>query len=625
MNKNSLLMLLLLLICNSLSAQNFNLTLRDRLDYVTNTSDVWGWSNETHEYAIVGLFNGTSIVDVTNPDTIQQVHFVFGNNCTWRDIKTFGNYAYVTQDCNSQTAGLTIIDLSHVEDSITTKPWRTDGTTPNLTSAHNIFIDEFGYAYIVGHNFDNGGVLILDLNQDPLNPTVVGRYSRAYVHDCYVRNNVLYTAEYSAGRFAVIDVSNKANLTVLAQQQTPAQYAHNIWLSDDGKTAFTTDENSQVNTSVAAYDISNLQDIKYLDEYNSNPTSTPHNTHVLNDFLVTSHYSYGLVVLDGKHPDKLIEVGHYDTEPTISGNNYLGCWGAYPFLPSGNILASDQAKGLHVFTPNYVRGIHIRGTVTNALTHNTLFNAQISIEESGNTTAFNSDLEGKFKSGFAKESQYQLTVTLEGYQTFTETYNLSSGDFLDLDIQLLPEFNDGVTVYHEVEINESITVCDDYDNSLIIDTTLSCNNTSSSAYGTWTFDNIGCITYTANDISGNYIDTVCFVAANESGEQYNVTQVVFSILNSTTTNTLENVLDNGDYQLMQNPVRNILYLKNNLTQRPSILLTIYDINGRIMLDKQDSGFNEIISINTDELSKGLYILTISSATREMGYVKFIKQ
>ncbi|MEZ5008976.1 MAG: choice-of-anchor B family protein [Chitinophagales bacterium] len=606
---------------NFLFAQN--LTLRDRLDYATNTSDVWGWSNETHELAIVGLYNGTSIVDVTNPDSIEQIHFIYGNGCTWRDIKTFGNYAYVTQDCNSQTAGLTIIDLSDL-DSITRKPWRTDGTIPDLKSAHNIFIDEFGFAYIVGHNFDNGGVLILDLNQDPLNPTVVARYSRAYVHDCVARNNRLYTAEYSAGRFSIIDVSDKNNLTVLADQETPAKFSHNIWLSDDSKTAFTTDENAEVNTSVAAYDISDLSDIKLLDEYNSTPTSTPHNVHVLDDFLVTSHYSYGLVVLDGSHPDKLVEVAHYDTEPNISGDNYQGCWGAYPYLPSGNILASDQAKGLHVFTPSYKRAIQIRGTVLNALTHVELYNASIEIEENGNSSSYNSDLEGKFKSGFANSGNYTITVSLAGYQTYTAEYSLTNGDFLELEIELLPEFDNAMTVFHEVDINESITVCDNFDNSLIIDTVFSCNGLDTSVFGSWTFDNGGCITYTAGDNSGNFIDTVCFVAANESGEQYNVTEAVISILNSTTTNTLQNVLENGNYKLMQNPVKNILYLKNNLDQNTPITLSIYDINGRIVHQQADAGFNDIISMNTHQLSRGLYILTITSSIREMGYIKFIK-
>ena len=39
----------------------------------SDLSDIWGWSTGSNEYAIVGLNDGTSIVDVTNP---QQKYFM---------------------------------------------------------------------------------------------------------------------------------------------------------------------------------------------------------------------------------------------------------------------------------------------------------------------------------------------------------------------------------------------------------------------------------------------------------------------------------------------------------------------------------------------------------------------
>ena len=41
--------------------------------------------------------------------------------------------------------------------------------------------------------------------------------------------------------------------------------------------------------------------------------------------------------------------GYYDTYPSNTEyNGYAGCWGVYPYLPSGNILASDMSNGLFV-------------------------------------------------------------------------------------------------------------------------------------------------------------------------------------------------------------------------------------------------------------------------------------
>ena len=76
----------------------------------SDASDIWGYVDGSgNEYAIVGLNDGTSIVDVTDPANPFEVFFEPGMNSIWRDIKTWGNYAYVTTE---EPQGLLIIDLS---------------------------------------------------------------------------------------------------------------------------------------------------------------------------------------------------------------------------------------------------------------------------------------------------------------------------------------------------------------------------------------------------------------------------------------------------------------------------------------------------------------------------------
>ena len=50
--------------------------------------------------------------------------------------------------------------------------------------------------------------------------------------------------------------------------------------------------------------------------------------------------------------DKLIP-GYYDTFEPNHHDSYMGAWGVYPLLPSGNILLSDMQTGLYVFEVNY--------------------------------------------------------------------------------------------------------------------------------------------------------------------------------------------------------------------------------------------------------------------------------
>ena len=67
------------------------------------------------------------------------------------------------------------------------------------------------------------------------------------------------------GLFNVYDVSDKTNPILLNGAETSRRFTHNAWLSDNGKVVFTTDERG--NAPVAAYDISDLSDIKFLDEF----------------------------------------------------------------------------------------------------------------------------------------------------------------------------------------------------------------------------------------------------------------------------------------------------------------------------------------------------------------------
>ena len=82
----------LTLVFSAKAQQSNNMTLLGKLDYEQGLNDVWGFSDkQDNEYAIVGLVNGTSIVDVTNPSSLNEIAFIPGPTSVWRDIKTFGN------------------------------------------------------------------------------------------------------------------------------------------------------------------------------------------------------------------------------------------------------------------------------------------------------------------------------------------------------------------------------------------------------------------------------------------------------------------------------------------------------------------------------------------------------
>ena len=322
----------------SVFAQGFNMELMGSLYYPQGLNDVWGYSDGDHEYALVGTQTGLSVVDVTNPSNLNELYFIPGVQSIWRDIKTWQNYAYVSVE---GTDGLLIVDLSDL--SGMSHVFIDD----YFTEIHNLYIDENGFLYAFGGT-SSSGVIILDLNSNPMNPSFAGEFHDYYLHDGMVRGDTLWGAAMYEGLFTVVDVSDKTNIQTMSSHPTPCAFTHNIWVSDDNNYVFATDEQSAC--YVAAYDVSDIFNITQIDliqDWSGTADVVPHNTHVLGDYLITSYYTSGVNIIDASDPFNLEEVAYYDTSP-LSGAPMDGCWGAYPYLPSGLILATDQQEGLFV-------------------------------------------------------------------------------------------------------------------------------------------------------------------------------------------------------------------------------------------------------------------------------------
>lgn len=418
-----------------------NTTLLGRLNYTQDLSDVWGYAaGDGSEYALVGVFDGFSIVNVSNPASPVESFFVPGPSTIWRDVKVWDGYAYVTNE-NASGGGLLVVNLNYLPDSIQYWNWTGSGNV-TFESAHNIFIDEQGYGYIVGADYGRGGAIIVDLFTTPGQPILKTVYDDKYIHDIFVRGDTMWTAEINNGWFRVIDISDKSQPTVpvskvLAQQVTPFNFTHNLWLSDDGQFLYTTDERS--NAPVAGYNVSDLSNIEFTDEFLSNAGSgvIPHNTFVVGDFLATAHYRDGLTVVDASDPYNIIQTGWYDSSP-LAGNGFNGAWGVYPYLPSGNILITDIEEGLFVVQPQYTYAARVEGTISDSLTTAPIPAATVEIVSKTGTST-NTNLLGRYKTGIADSGTYDIQVSSPGYFSKTITgIPLSNGITTTLDVELVP-------------------------------------------------------------------------------------------------------------------------------------------------------------------------------------------
>lgn len=440
MNRSILLFACIFILQANLFAQqeDFNLELLSKVTYPEGCNDIWGYVDENGiEYAIMGTRTATVVISLEDPRNPVELFRKDGSQSTWRDIKTFQDHAYVTTDDGSD--GLLIIDLGDV-DNITGEYQKTaftlGGRNFELDRCHNIYIDTLtGHMFLSGCNTGANGVLIFDLNQDLDNPVFLGAERRFYSHDNMVKGDTLYTSDLTQG-LSIWDVSDPANPVELGRKTTTSNFTHNAWVSTDNKYIFTTDETGDA--YVDAYDVSDPANIEFLDAYR--PVSTenrgviPHNTHYHEGYLVTSWYTDGVKVLDGSRPHNLIEVGSYDSWLGADGG-FNGCWGAYPWLPSGIVLGSDIQEGLLVLQPTYVRGCYLEGTITNNLDFSGVPGVTVEISSTFENSE-SSDLEGGYATGQAEAGTFNVTYSHPDYKDTTLQVELINGVVTIQDVEL---------------------------------------------------------------------------------------------------------------------------------------------------------------------------------------------
>ncbi len=364
--KNIGLILITLILCTNVFAQvsqNMNLLGHwdnDTLDMANFFNDIWGYAADDREYAIMGSRTHIHVFDVTDPSDIVLIDTIAGGaNTTWRDFKTYRDRAYCVADNSGE--GLIILDLSDLPSTVDT----ISQVDTVFTSSHNCFIDETnGRLYIVGGDI-SGNILIYDIATDPDNPAVLGVHDLpgGYIHDLYVRDHIVYASSAYDG-FYIYDMTDVDSIQTIAFKETNG-YNHSNWVSEDGTYAIFAEE-VPAGLPLGVMDLSEMMDNNLADTYfqemliqvdSGETRNTPHNPYLLGDLMITSYYEDGVHVYDMRDPFNPTLEGYYDTHPSNETyNGYNGCWGVYPFLPSGNILASDRGNGLFVLEFAYPVG-----------------------------------------------------------------------------------------------------------------------------------------------------------------------------------------------------------------------------------------------------------------------------
>jgi choice-of-anchor B domain-containing protein len=343
-------------------------------------NDLWGWTDSVtgREFAIVGRFDGTVFVEVTDPSNPRYVgelplHEGARPNL-WRDMKVYKNHAYIVAD-GAGAHGVQVFDLTQLRDATgEPKTFTETAHYDRIASAHNIAIDEAsGFAYTIGNSMGGetcgGGPHMIDI-REPAKPTFAGCWAdtttgnarTGYTHDAqctvyqgpderYRGRQICVNASETA--IGIADVTDKANPKRISSASYPnVAYAHQGWLSADHRYFFLNDEGDELSgtapkTRTLVFDIADLEDPVVAKEFFGTTPASDHNLYVKDRYMYQSNYVSGLRVIDVSDPQNPVEVGYFDTMPFGEDQaGFAGSWSNYPYFKSGVVAVTSMREGL---------------------------------------------------------------------------------------------------------------------------------------------------------------------------------------------------------------------------------------------------------------------------------------
>lgn len=338
-------------------------------------NDIWGWTDPQtgQEYALVGRNDGTSFVDVSNPEMpryVGDLPMTAGSVANvWRDIKVYADHAYVVADGAGQH-GVQVLDLNQLR-KVESEPVTFTETAlyAGIASAHNIVInEETGFGFVVGASGGGetcgGGLHMLDL-RDPPNVSFAGcfadsntgRRNTGYSHDAqcvtYAGPDLAYNGrEICLGSnetaLSIADVTDKENPIAISVASYPnVAYTHQGWLTEDHRYFYMNDEGDEPRglvegTRTLVWDVSDLDDPVLVTEYIASTPDTDHNLYIKDNLMYQSNYGAGLRILDITNPESPTEIGFFEPGPGSSS------WSNFPYFKSGTLIVTSGNEGLFI-------------------------------------------------------------------------------------------------------------------------------------------------------------------------------------------------------------------------------------------------------------------------------------
>ncbi|KAH8927143.1 hypothetical protein BT69DRAFT_1214249 [Atractiella rhizophila] len=356
-------------------------------------NDIWGWSRDGRDFALVGQMDGTAFAELNDNGTVVYLGRLptQSEDSLWRDIKVIGDFAYIGSEAPDH--GIQVFDLKKLLDKSLQEEPKNFSITSDLTShfdglpagsSHNIVAhEEKNLIVAVGSlprtDHCGAGLIFVDVT-DPANPVSKGCAGEdGYVHDAqcltyhgpdkrYEGKDICYG--YNENTLTIYDITEPEHSTIISvTYYFGVTYSHQGWVIDekDQRYLLLDDELDEMwergwavnqHTTTYIWDIQDLEHPILTGKYQSPVKAIDHNLYVKDGWAYESNYRSGLRVVDvssvydNPTGTDFTEVGFFDVYPEdddIGGEaKFGGSWSVYPYFESGFVIVNSMDRGLFV-------------------------------------------------------------------------------------------------------------------------------------------------------------------------------------------------------------------------------------------------------------------------------------
>jgi len=229
-----------------------------------------------------------------------------------------------------------------------------EGSPARVVNIHNLTLSEDGrLVYLINQSHPASDLRIVDIS-DPAHPVEVGRYTPESsnllqgVHDVYLtvrdERTYAYVNRLRMG-LEVLDVTDRESPRLVGSLM-PGTASHSGWFFEANGQHYFAHTDEGFNQGLTVLNVKDVTGPEVVSVYRKRPGISIHNLRVVDGIAYIAYYVDGLVVLDLRNPEKIVELAHYDTIPDEDERTlFSGAWGVH--VDDGTVFISDMDSGIY--------------------------------------------------------------------------------------------------------------------------------------------------------------------------------------------------------------------------------------------------------------------------------------